>query len=78
MAKLELFGTERCPHTAEMREWLEWRQCEFVEHDVEADPAALRRMRELANGQRCVPILVEDGKVLQVGWQGHSCMVDVD
>ena len=51
---------------------------EFVEHDVEADPAALRRMRELAGGQRCVPILVEDGKVLQVGWQGHSCIVDGD
>ncbi len=78
MAKLELFGAVRCPHTAEMREWLEWGQREFVEYDVEADSEALRRMRELASGQRCVPILVEDGKVLQVGWQGHSCMVEAD
>lgn len=76
MAKLELFGTARCPHTGEMRDWLEWKRSEFVEYDVEADPAARSRMRELAAGQRTVPILVEDGKVIQVGWQGRGCIVD--
>ncbi len=24
MAKLELYGTERCPHTQDMRDWLEF------------------------------------------------------
>ena len=76
MAKLELFGTSRCPHTSEMREWLEWKCSEFVEYDVEADAAALGRMREVSGGQRTVPILVEDGRVVQVGWQGHGCIVD--
>ena len=42
MPKLELFGTAGCPHTREMREWLEWKGSEFAEYDVEADPAALR------------------------------------
>ena len=78
MARLELFGTARCPHTGEMRDWLEWKRAEFVEYDVEADPAARRRMRELAAGQRSVPVLVEDGKVVQVGWQGRSCIVEVE
>lgn len=78
MAKLELFGTVRCPHTQEMREWLEWKRRDFVEYDVEADTAALHRMRELAAGQRSVPVLVEDGKVVQIGWQGRSCFVDAD
>jgi glutaredoxin 3 len=35
-------------------------------------------MREIANGQRTVPMLVEDGKVVQVGWQGHGCIVDLE
>jgi glutaredoxin 3 len=61
-----------------MREWLEWKRSDFVEYDVEADPEARRRMRELSGGQRSVPILVEDGKVRQIGWQGRSCMVDLD
>ena len=76
MARLELYGTARCPHTGEMREWLEWKRREFVEYDVEADLAARTRMREISRGQRTVPILVEDGKVVQVGWQGRGCIVD--
>jgi glutaredoxin 3 len=59
-----------------MREWLEWKRSDFVEYDVEADVAARQRMHELAAGQRSVPVLVEDGKVIQIGWQGRSCMVD--
>ena len=78
MARLELYGTARCPHTGEMREWLEWKRSEFVEYDVEADPTARARMREISGGQRTVPILVEDGKVVQVGWQGHGCVVDLE
>jgi hypothetical protein len=35
-------------------------------------------MREVAGGQRNVPLLVEEGKVVQVGWQGRSCIVDVE
>lgn len=78
MAKLELFGTASCPHTSEMRDWLEWKRSDFVEYDVEADSAARARMREVAGGQRTVPILVEDGKVVQVGWQGHGCIVNLE
>lgn len=75
MAKLELYGTLHCPYTREMREWLEWRGQEFVEYDVEADPAARARLHTIAGGQRTVPVLVEDGKVVQVGWQGRGCVI---
>ncbi len=75
---LELFGTARCPHTAEMRESLEWRGVDFVEYDVEADPAAMERMRAVSGGQRLVPLLVEDGKVLEAGWQGRGCIVGAE
>ena len=75
MGKLELFGSAGCPHTQEMREWLEWRGAEFVEYDVEADRDARDRLRALSGGQRTVPVLVEDGKVVQIGWQGQGCVV---
>lgn len=78
MARLELFGTARCPHTQDLREWLEWKRSDFVEYDVEADPVAREKMRSVAGGQRVVPLLVEDGKVIQVGWQGRTCVVEVD
>ena len=78
MAKLELFGAARCPYTQDMREWLEWKRSEFVEYDVEADVGARHRMHELVGAQRSVPVLVEDGKVVQIGWQGRSCIVNVE
>jgi mycoredoxin len=71
---LELFGTASCPHTREMREWLEWRGCDFLEYDVELNRDALARMRELT-GQRIFPVLTEDGKLIQSGWQGRGCVV---
>ncbi|HVN06871.1 MAG TPA: Uxx-star family glutaredoxin-like (seleno)protein [Bryobacteraceae bacterium] len=75
MSRYELYGTARCPYTREMREWLELRGLGFVEYDVEDDPAALQRMKSVSGGQRSVPVLVEQGRVVQVGWQGRSCVV---
>jgi phosphoheptose isomerase len=42
---------------------------------VEADAEALARMLALTGGRRAVPVLVEEGRVKQVGWQGRSCLV---
>jgi len=78
VAILELFGTKSCQYTQEMREWLEWKGTEFVEYDVEADVAARERMRSLSDGQRTVPMLVDGGKVVQIGWQGRGCVVSVE
>lgn len=71
----ELYGAAGCPYTREMRDWLELRGLDFVEYDVESDPAARERMKSVAGGQRAVPVLVEQGRVVQIGWQGRSCMV---
>lgn len=77
MARLELYGAARCPYTCEMREWLEWQGRDFVEYDLDSDLAARRRLADLSCGQRQVPVLVEDNKVISVGWQGRTCMVEV-
>jgi glutaredoxin len=75
MPTLELFGAAGCPFTSEMREWLEWKGKDFTEYDVEADFDARNRMQRLAQAPFTVPLLVEDGKVIQVGWQGRGCVV---
>lgn len=73
--RTELFGTRSCPYTGELREQLLWDGKDFVEHDVEADAAALARLLTLTGGRRTVPVLVEDDQVRQIGWQGRSCSV---
>ena len=71
----ELFGGGGCPHTAELREQLQWDGDEFVEYDVEQDAAAFARLLALTGGRNGVPVLVEDGRVTRIGWQGRTCAV---
>ena len=72
---VELYTTSGCPYSAAAREDLEWRGIEFVEYDVERDPEARERMLQLSGGARTVPVIVEEGKPVQVGWQGRGCVV---
>lgn len=74
MPELELYGTATCPFTRDAREALEWKRQTFVEYDGDADADALERLT-LLTGQRAVPVLVEDGRVVEVGWQGRCCFV---
>ena len=78
MATLELYGSSRCPYTQELRDWLEWTKRDFLEYDVEADPEARARMHSLAADVRTVPVLIENGKVIQVGWQGRGCVISAE
>lgn len=72
---LELFGSKNCPYTDELRADLEWKGDPFVEYDVGADPQAMERMVLLTEGSRTVPVLVEDGRVKQIGVNGRGCYV---
>ena len=72
---LELFSTKTCPYCAQLRERLEWDGLEFVEHDVDADAAAAARLFELVGPDAMVPVLVEAGRVREVGIGGRGCYV---
>ena len=74
MPELELYGTATCPFTRDAREALQWKRRTVVEYVVDVDADALERLTSLT-GQRAVPVLVEDGRVVEVGWQGRCCYV---
>lgn len=75
-SRRELYGAPSCRFTAELREDLEWCGLPFDEYNVEADEEAFRRMVTLTGGQRMVPVLVEDGEVIQIGMGGRGCYVN--
>jgi glutaredoxin 3 len=60
-----------------MRSELEWEGRPFVEYDVEADAAARERLFSLVDGAVRVPVLVDEGRIVQVGWKGQGCYVTV-
>lgn len=73
--QVELYVTVGCPYSEAAREDLEWRGVDFVEYDVERDAKARERMLGLTGGNRTVPVIVEEGKPVQIGWMGQGCLV---
>lgn len=74
---LELFVTPSCPYCAEVREQLDWDGRPYDEYDVEADGEARARLAALVGPDALVPVLVEDGRVTQVGAAGRGCSIRV-
>ena len=72
---VELYTSSGCPYSAAAREDLEWRGIEFVEYDVDKDAQARARLLQLTGGTRTVPVIVEEGKPVQVGWMGRGCVI---
>jgi mycoredoxin len=72
---VELFATKTCPYCAEVREQLDWDGSDYVEYDIEADREARARLTELVGSNPMVPVVVEDGRVTQVGAAGRGCYV---
>jgi mycoredoxin len=76
MMPLELFTTRSCPYCAELRERLDLEGFDYVEYDVEADAQARARLNELVGVNALVPVLVEEGRVTQIGVAGRGCYVN--
>lgn len=72
---VELYTASGCPYCAAAREDLEWRGVEFVEYDVEQDTTARERMLQLTGATRTVPVIVDEGKPVQIGWMGRGCII---
>jgi mycoredoxin len=72
---LELFVTKSCPYCAQVREQLDLDGREYLEYDVEIDDAARERLTSLDGVGAMVPVLVDDGRVVQVGVSGRGCYV---
>lgn len=57
--KVVMYGTQSCPFCTKTREYFNERKIEFVERDIEHDPAAARQFKEL--GGNAVPrVLIGD------------------
>lgn len=67
LSTAELYVTAGCPHRGAARDALEWRGLQFVEHDVERDPAARARLAELTGGAPVAPGPVQPGEPVEVG-----------
>ena len=65
---IEIFGKDSCPYTRAAVEHYEPQG--GVYRNVKKDPAELARMLEFSKGERRVPVIVENGQVVTIGFGG--------
>ena len=65
-----IYGKEHCPYTQAARDHYAGRGVEVEYVNVKADKAAMTRMLELSGGHRKVPVIVEDGGKVTIGFGG--------
>jgi glutaredoxin 3 len=66
---LELYVKDGCPYCRKQIEQLDQEGISYQLRNVSRDKAALKELRE-RYGAKIVPVLVEDGKVKSMGYQG--------
>ena len=57
--RITLYGTRRCPHCRQLRQWLKQRGLQYREFDIERNARAFREFQRL--GGRGVPVTLIDG-----------------
>ena len=70
MSDITIYTKPGCPYCAAAKDDLQRRGVRYTEHNVKADPAALREMLELNGHRRQVPTIVQDGRAT-VGFNGY-------
>lgn len=69
MNQVSIYTKPGCPYCAAAKDDFKRRGVRYTEHNVQDDPAALRRMLVLNGNRRQVPTIVQ-GEQVTVGFDG--------
>jgi glutaredoxin 3 len=65
-----IYGKDTCPYTRAARDDYKLRKIPFTYVNVKKDAAALTRMLEFTKGRRAVPVIVDAGGQVTIGFGG--------
>lgn len=61
-----------CPYCAKAREFYNAKGISFEDLNAQDDLDIRREMLSITDGDPTVPVIVEDGKLKQIGWEGRG------
>lgn len=68
--KIYIYGKEGCPYTKAARDNCAKRKADFEYIDVLKDAAGMKKMLEFSKGVRKVPVIVDAGGKVIIGFGG--------
>jgi glutaredoxin 3 len=70
--RLVIYTKPGCPYCAKAKEHYGDIGVPFDERNAQDDPTFRREMLAITGGDRTEPVIVEDGRLLQIGWEGRG------
>jgi glutaredoxin 3 len=72
MAKVVIYTKPECPHCTKAKAWYTSHSIAFTEKNAQDNLAFRREMFSFSDGDPTVPVIVIDGKLKQIGWEGRG------
>ena len=72
MPTVVMYTKPGCPYCAKARDWYNEQGIPFKEKNAQDNRAYRREMFSFSNGDPTVPVIVIDGKLKQIGWEGRG------
>ena len=67
-----LYTKPGCPYCQKAREHYKEMGIAFDDRNAQDNPVYRKEMLSISNGDPTVPVIVEDGKLKQIGWEGRG------
>lgn len=72
MADVVIYTKPGCPHCAKAMTWYNSQGISFLEKNAQDNREFRKEMFSFSDGDATVPVIVEDGKLKQIGWEGRG------
>lgn len=72
MSNVVMYTKPGCPYCAKAKDWYNQQGIAFTEKNAQDNREYRREMFAFSNNNPTVPVIVEDGKLKQIGWEGRG------
>ena len=72
MPNVVMYTKPGCPYCQKARDWYNSQGIPFKEKNAQDNRAYRREMLSFSNGDPTVPVIVIDGTLKQIGWEGRG------
>lgn len=72
MSEVVMYTKPRCPYCAKAKDWYNEKNIAFTEKNAQDNREYRKEMFAFSDNNPTVPVIVEDGKLKQIGWEGRG------
>jgi glutaredoxin 3 len=72
MASVIIYTKPGCPYCAKAKAWYTGQKIAFEERNAQENREYRKEMFRFTDNDPTVPVIVEDGKLKQIGWEGRG------